>query len=207
MRVGEGETIPGNRRAHVEIANEDVFVDMAAVLPGVTIEKDIVRNRAAIDADENVPAKRAFLPWLQVIGAGQARVDPRRSEIIRQIEADARHRASIGEDIDVADRAAEMGIDLHLQSQEQRLPETPAPLVFKEQRRLVAQLRVPSLRLGVFENRVNERLCLFPERRGPDNAELQLDLIEAVRRAVLARRFAEHAQRTVQITRIGMLLE
>ena len=166
-----------------------------------------MRHGAAVDTHKDISAQRALFLWLEIVGSRQAWIDPRRSEIVRQIESDARHRARVRENVHIAERAAQMRIDLHLETQEQRLPETPASLVLEKKGGLVAQLRVPTFRFCIVENFVNELLRLFCKRCGPDHAELQLDLVETIRGAVLPRRFAEHAKRGIKVARIRVFVE
>src|SRR5437762_5968587 len=60
VRVGEPETIPGQCRAIIQIAHEDILVHMAAVLPSIAIEKDVVRYRASVDTHKDISAQCAL---------------------------------------------------------------------------------------------------------------------------------------------------
>src|SRR5947207_11216609 len=164
MRIGKTKTVPRQRCAIIQIADEDILVDVTAVLPSVAVEENVVRHGAAVDTHKDIAAQRALFLWLEIVGSRQAWIDPRRSEIVRQIESDARHRARVRENVHIAERAAQMRVDLHLETQEQRLPETPASLVLEKKGGLVAQLRVPTFRFCIVENFVNELLRLFCKR-------------------------------------------
>src|SRR5487761_532813 len=61
-----------------QVADERLFVDMLTRCKGIAVEKDIMRDGAAFDADEDVPAERlGHARCVEPIGARQRRPNAR----------------------------------------------------------------------------------------------------------------------------------
>src|SRR5690242_19643608 len=56
MREADLHEVEGERSAEFEVADENVFVDVATRFPRVAVEEQVACDRPAIDADEDVAA-------------------------------------------------------------------------------------------------------------------------------------------------------
>src|SRR6185312_11442821 len=85
ISVGEAEMVPEQGEAGLEIGHRRNLPDMRAGREIITVEKDIVRDRARLAADEGIEAPIAGYPArIDVIGAG-VEVDMRRAVIDAEI--------------------------------------------------------------------------------------------------------------------------
>ena len=130
---------------------------LAAVLERIAVEEDVARDGAAVDAGEDIGAQRAI--GLEEIAAGQRRIDAQRSVIVRQVDAEARHRAGIDIVIDVAERRAVMRLDVEEQSQKRlRRDDLEGALIGELHDGLVAQLVMPAGGSRLTDDGVHEAL-------------------------------------------------
>ena len=161
------------------IADEGQLVDAAAVGTKLLPSRNRLRAMARPSTPANRYAAETIILRLVVIGARQGRVDPHGTVIIGQFKSEAHHRPRIRIVVDIADRPAQMRIDIEGQAQNlARDIGAPAAFVDQDKAGLVLELRVPALGCGKPPNFVNECLGLLGQRSRADHSELQLQLVE-----------------------------
>lgn len=204
MAVGYFELFEGHSHAGGNFSDNETFVDVTAMAPGVAIQENIPGDHLSIDTSEEVNAKPAP-PRGRACREGSAdpgaRANGIRAEILWESVSKPELPACIERGLDIAQSGSDMREAVR--SEPVRvcpLPEPVFALPSQSKGGFIVELAVPPTGEVQSAETVNGVLGLFPKGRRPHDAD---DRFEGVQ---LRSRFAVQGQATVEKAGIGPLV-